>query len=374
MAKKVWLQLKSINRIIKILSVVCLIILFLPYGLYAGTKTAIKIFNSSLKETDNAEKIKMLHQALAQKPTRKKIKAAIYNSLGLAYKRAGNYKKSKYYLTLAIKNDTKNYYFRANRCSLYTLMEKYGNAIVDCQSALKFGPKRSYDYYMLANVYQKMGNYEPAEKYYKIAIKKSPEKCSYHNHLAVVYYFRQEYDKAVESYDAALKLCKGYTKAYANRADAFYKLEEYEEALADYERAGRLDSENTEYYKKRAHTLISLGECGKSLEDISQLLDKAKDDPDTYLAFALYWTCKGSSEKNNKRALKYIQLAIDCGYRDFEKFDTEEPYKTFFSYIITTPEYIKIQKPYLKSEPDKIYAEKANPSEKKTKNPQYAKP
>jgi tetratricopeptide (TPR) repeat protein len=335
----------------KILLILFVTGLVLPCSIYAGTKTAVKIFNNSLKEADDTKKVEMLHLALAQKPRVKKVKAAIYNSLALAYKRLGNYAKSKYYFNLAIKNASKNYYYRANRCSLHTLMGKYDNAIVDCQSALKLGPKRGHDYYALANVYHKMGNYELAEKYYKTAIKKSPEKCFYYYQLGLVYYASQEYEKAIDSYNITLKLCKGYTNAYANRGDAYYKLAAedltfYDKALEDYERAGKLDSENTEYTKKKIYASISLGECGKTLKDISKLIGKQPKDPDTYLAFALYWTCKGVSQRNNKKALKYIQLAIDAGFRDFEKFDAVEPYKTFFPYITSTDAYAKIKEPY----------------------------
>lgn len=311
----------------------------------ADTKTAIKIYNQALKETDDTKKIDLLSKALAQNPKTSKVKSAINNSLGLAYRRSGDLEKSKYHFTIALKHNPKNYYFLANRCSLYTLMNEYDNALTDCQQAIKYGPKRGYDYNTLASVYEKTGNYELAEKYYKTAIEKSPEKCYYHNNLGYLYYLEKDFDKSVESFDAALKLCKGYAKAYANRGNAFYKLEEYEEALKDYERASKLNPENAQYYKGRAHALISLGECGKSLEDISELLTRAPYQPDTYLTFALYWTCRGSNEKNDERALKYIKLAVNSGFEDFEKLDTDEPYKTFFTHIKTLPQYEEIITP-----------------------------
>jgi len=311
-------------------------------NLPAATQDAINLYNKAHKETDDTKKVSLLLKAL-KNTKRKDILAKIHNSLGLAYRRLINHEKSAYHFTKAINYNPKDYNYRANRCYLYTLMEKYDSALKDCEKTLKLGGKRSRDYNALGLVYQKLGKQESAETFFKTAIIKSPENCFYHYNLGDSYYLMKDYDKSVGSFDVALKLCTRYSKAYAKRGEAFYKLEEYEEAFTDFKYAVKWEPENIDYYKYKIYSLISLGECGKALKDILKLLRIAKDDPESYLTFALYWTCKGNTEFNNEKALKNISLAENLGYRDFLRLKTDEPYKTFFSFIRELPEYRKLE-------------------------------
>jgi hypothetical protein len=47
------------------------------------------------------------------------------------------------------------------------------------------------------------------------------------------------------------------------------------------------------------------------------------------------------------------------GYKDFDRLETEEPFKTFFSHIRQTPEYADVINPPLEKKDTKFLAEPA---------------
>ncbi len=93
-----------------------------------------------------------------------------------------------------------------NRAVMLIQKQKYREAIVDFERALKLKPDYLNTIVGLGAMYQNLGEYESAIKQYKRALAIDPNHSGTHNNLAISYYTVRQYKLAIEHADKAKAL------------------------------------------------------------------------------------------------------------------------------------------------------------------------
>ena len=154
-----------------------------------------------------------------------------------------------------------------NLAELYQKMGEYDKALPLHEKALKIRekllgeshPNTADSYNNLANIYQYMGEYDKAFPLHKKALRireeilgeSHPDTASSYNNLANVYQDMGEYDKALPLHEKALKireklLGKSHpdtANSYHNLANVYQNMGEYEKALSLHEKSLRIREE-----------------------------------------------------------------------------------------------------------------------------------
>ncbi len=125
------------------------------------------------------------------------------------------------------------------------------------------------------------------------------------NNLGTIYYAKKSYRRAISHYHKALKLSPKSASLYSNLGTAEFARKRYKEASAAYQTALSLDPEVFEHRST----------YGTLLQERS-VAEKAR--------FHYYLAKTYANAGNNERALQYIRMALEEGFKERQKF-TEEP-------------------------------------------------
>ncbi len=153
--------------------------------------------------------------------------------------------------------------------------------------------------------YHQMTNLDQAKKHYERALKINPKYPEAINNLGTVHYARKSYRRAVNQYKKALKLSPSSASIYSNLGTAYFARKKYKEAFDAYQQALTLDPE---VFEHRSTQGVLLQE--RTVEE------RAK--------FHYYLAKTYAKAGVNDRALRYIRMALEEGFKDRNKF-LEEP-------------------------------------------------
>jgi len=153
--------------------------------------------------------------------------------------------------------------------------------------------------------YHQMMQLDAARRHYEKALKLNPKYSEALNNIGTVHYARKNYRRAIGFYNRALKLAPKSASIYSNLGTAQFARRKYKEASEAYSMALSLDSDVFEH--RSAY--------GTMLQERS-VEEKAK--------FHYYLARTYAQAGMNERALQYIRMALEEGFKEKKKL-LEEP-------------------------------------------------
>jgi|GEM_PF-5785396 len=117
-----------------------------------------------------------------------------------------------------------------NKGVVYSIMEKYNEAIKCYEEAIKLNPYYAGAWNNKGNVYDEMKEYNKALECYNKALEIDPYDAGAWNNKGNVYDEMKEYNKALECYEEAIKLNPYDAKAWNNKGIVYSIMEKYDEA------------------------------------------------------------------------------------------------------------------------------------------------
>jgi len=153
--------------------------------------------------------------------------------------------------------------------------------------------------------YHQMLQINEAKKHYEKAVKLNPNYSEAINNLGTIHYSRKSFRRAVSQYNKALKLSPKSASIYSNLGTAQFARKKYKEASESYQKALELDPEVFEHRSSYGTLLLE-----RSVEE------KAK--------FHYYLAKTYANAGNTERAIQYIRMALEEGFKEKQKL-MEEP-------------------------------------------------
>jgi len=153
--------------------------------------------------------------------------------------------------------------------------------------------------------YHQMMQMDEAKRNYEKALKLNPKYSEAINNLGTIYYARRSFRRAIGQYNKALKLTPNSASIYSNLGTAQFARRKYKEASEAYQKALSLDPEVFEH--RSAY--------GTLLQERT-VAEKAR--------FHYYLAKTYANAGNLERAIRYIRMALEEGFKERQKL-LEEP-------------------------------------------------
>src|SRR5258706_3725078 len=153
--------------------------------------------------------------------------------------------------------------------------------------------------------YHQMLQIGEAKKNDEKAVKLNPKYAEAINNLGTIYYSKRSFRKATAQYHKALKLTPNSASIYSNLGTAQFARKKYKEASESYQKALELDSEVFEHRSSYGTLLLE-----------RTVAEKAK--------FHYYLAKTYANAGNTERAIQYIRMALEEGFKERQKL-MEEP-------------------------------------------------
>ena len=128
------------------------------------------------------------------------------------------------------------------------------------------------------------------------------------------YYVLGQYELAINDYDEAIHLKPDEADEYNKRAKAYYKLGQYQRAIEDYNESIRLNPSSVLTYNYRGNAYLKLAQYNRAQENYNKAISLEPDNPLAYYNYA----CMLALQKNTNQSCKWLQKAIDKGYKDWD--------------------------------------------------------
>jgi tetratricopeptide (TPR) repeat protein len=157
----------------------------------------------------------------------------------------------------------------------------------------------------LGIAHHQMQQLDEARRHYEKAVKLNPRYSEAINNLGTIYYSKRSFRKAITQYNKALKLTPNSASIYSNLGTAQFARKKYKEASESYQKALALDPEVFEHRSSYGTLLLE-----------RSVAEKAK--------FHYYLAKTYASAGNHERAIQYIRMALEEGFKERQKL-MEEP-------------------------------------------------
>ncbi|MGH9659605.1 MAG: tetratricopeptide repeat protein [Bryobacteraceae bacterium] len=169
--------------------------------------------------------------------------------------------------------------------------------------------------------YHQMVQLDTARKHYERSLKLNPKYAEAINNLGTVNYAKKSYRRAVGLYNRALKLTPNSASIYSNLGTAQFARRKYKEASEAYTKALSLDPDVFEHRSS----------YGTLLQERT-IQEKAK--------FHYYLAKTYAHAGMNERALQYLRMALEEGFKDRQKLQEESE----FAALRELPEFQELMK------------------------------
>ena len=150
------------------------------------------------------------------------------------------------------------------------LQNKFDEAIVEFNEALRANPAYVRSYNSRGNAWREKGELDIALADYNEAIRIDPSFAFPYNGRASVYYDRGELERAISDYSEVIRLDPTLAAPYGNRAHVWLAKGEFDRALADANEALRRDPKNVLIYSARGEIWRMKGDLNRALADQDQ--------------------------------------------------------------------------------------------------------
>lgn len=150
------------------------------------------------------------------------------------YYHSGEYEKGVEASTKKIEKDPSSTEGYLERSLCLRKLHKYDAALDDLFKILEVDRENCMYYFMIAEIYSDLNNYEEAIKYNTQAINIKPNYYLAYNNRATAYNHLRLYNNAIDDLNRAIEIIPDYVIAYQNRAFTFLQIDEFIPAILDY--------------------------------------------------------------------------------------------------------------------------------------------
>src|SRR6266849_4232811 len=157
--------------------------------------------------------------------------------------------------------------------------------------------------------YHQMLQIDEARRNYEKALKLNPKYSEAVNNLGTIYYSKRSFRRAISQYNKALKLTPNSASIYSNLGTAQFARKKYKEASESYQKALALDPEVFEHRSAYGTLLLE-----------RTVTEKAK--------FHYYLAKTYASAGNIERAIQYIRMALEEGFKEKQKLFEDPEFAT----------------------------------------------
>ncbi len=213
-----------------------------------------------------------------QESQRKNASTITARQIAICYSEMGDYDMALNYINQAIEIDTTVYYNKVLKADILYDMGNVKNSIAEFDKILAIYPEYDYGYYRRGWIKLMYG----------------------------------DDDGAIEDFTISITLDPTYSYSYAARGDIYTRQGKTELAKADYEKVIELE-DKPDKYDYIYYAYHALGEDEKAIAAIDTVLAWNENDKGSlYNAACLY-----SRMKNKEKALEYLEMCLEKGYREF---------------------------------------------------------
>lgn len=177
------------------------------------------------------------------------------------------------------------------------MARKYYREAVEAYSQ---APKSAVIFNKIGIAHHQMMQLDAARKWYQQALKLQPDYSEAINNLGAVYYAQKSYRKAIGHYKKALKISPKSASIYSNLGTAYFARKKYKDALEQYQTALSIDPEVFEHKNS----------WGSILQERT-VAERAR--------FHFYLAKTYAKAGNKERALQYIRMALEEGFKERDK-------------------------------------------------------
>lgn len=174
-------------------------------------------------------------------------------------------------------------------------------------------PENAELLYNLGIAYEKLGEFEKAERAYLRAIVISPETDFYYN-LGLTYIEMEEYGKAIVALKHVVEIDTDDANTFFNIGLCFFRKEEYEVALEYFQKASELNKEDIFAHFYTANIYEILGQRDMALQEYQTVLSIAPDYSWAYYNMGAI----AYEEGNTEAALQYLMKTLMYNHHDIK--------------------------------------------------------
>ena len=249
----------------------------------------------------------MLHKIPEKYPDDKIVLRKVYNYLGDAYTKSGQYDQARKYLEKA-------YQVYPNHFTVYLWLgfleyklQNYDKSNEYYSKALSLAPDSEYKSVFENDIgwnFHCKKNYNEAIKHYTKSLEHMPTDLAYIDR-GLAFFETKDYSTAIIDFNKAILLNdKFLINAYFCRASAYREIEDYQSALNDYKKILEIDSAKNDVY-------FQIGYCYYELKNYTATIE--------YYTKYLHYYPNESAAYNN-RGLAYEKIGkIEQANADFAK-------------------------------------------------------
>jgi tetratricopeptide (TPR) repeat protein len=217
----------------------------------------------------------------------------------------------------------------------YNETGEYDKAIAEYDKGLELQENKSL-YLYKADAERLKGDYESSIADYTKVIELDPMNDFAYYRRGWVKEFKKDYQGALRDYTTAIEIDRDYVYTYVARGRLYQKvLNQPELAKKDFLSVLALENEIHKSGNSRQYALFHLGRTDEAIARQDSILNKYPNAGNYYDATCLY-----SLMNRPSKAIEYLRIAFEKGYRDFIHIDKD----TDLENIKKTPEFIELIK------------------------------
>jgi len=196
-------------------------------------------------------------------------KTYVFNALGMADTRMGNYDEAIQYFDSALRSSPNDPDVFVNRGMAKEKKRDTTAAIADYQRALFFNPQHAVAKHNLGVIGKGKDLTKVDSKLLDEAIEENPNMPFAYSQRAYISFQKGDFAKAIKDYDRAISLDATDPEYFLNRGLAKEKLKDQQGAYSDYTNAIRLQNDFEKAWLNRGNLLAKLGQLNEAVEDYS---------------------------------------------------------------------------------------------------------
>ena len=187
-------------------------------------------------------------------------------------------------------------------------------SIEDYNRTIQLHPKSVYEFKIRGFTFNEFDQHQKAIKDYNQAIRLNPKDADTRLLRGLAYHRLGQYQRAIEDCNRAISLDPKDADNYHLRGINYGELELYQKALEDISQAISLDPKDYSAYGNRGFVYYKLGQYQRAIEDYNQAI---RFNPKYVNAF-YNLGCIYSLQDNISKAVKYLELALENGFDNFD--------------------------------------------------------
>ena len=202
----------------------------------------------------------------------------IYNNLGCAYDRTGDFSRAIEQLDKAIEINPRYGDAYNNRGIVYSKIGKYRQAIMDYDRAIAIDSGSARNFGNRGFAYNALGNYKEAIKDYGRVIEIEPETTKAYIGRGIACISSGNRAQAIEDFQKAIEIDPKYADAYFNLASAYLEAGNLEQAISIFGKAIELIPHYVPAIVNRGRAYLAFGDYAKAKEDFNRAIELHPDD------------------------------------------------------------------------------------------------